>query len=100
MDYKILEWLVLSNKKWPIQRTVEFDTTYKALEHETNRLDFLILRKIISSAGSKIPDEYALSYFENSLTQRTVNAVEKQKEGALGELINFLAALNSVLGNR
>jgi hypothetical protein len=99
MDYKILEWLVSSNKKWAPQPTVEYETTYKSIEHETNRLDFLILRKIIASAGSKTPEEHALTYFENSLNQRVTHVLE-EKEHSLTELINFLSALNLVLSNR
>lgn len=98
MDDRILEWLISSNKKWTTQCTVEFENTYKSIEQETNRLDFLILRKIIGIAGSKTPDEHALSYFESSLEHR-IKLVVENDEG-LVQLINFLSALNLVLENR
>ncbi|KAL7313294.1 hypothetical protein PS15m_007055 [Mucor circinelloides] len=94
LDATMLDWLVMSNQTYATTHSVD---VFNSLESVTNELDLSILRKIILSAGAKIPEEHAVKYFKNTL-QRRVQDLGQSPE--LTKLINLLRAINLALSSR
>jgi len=90
----MLDWLVMSNQTYASSSSLDL---YSSLDSVTNELDLNILRKIILSAGAKVPEEHAVNYFKETL-QRRVQDLGQSPE--LAKLINLLRAINLALSTR
>ncbi|KAK4518451.1 BHLH domain-containing protein [Mucor velutinosus] len=94
LDSNMLDWLVMSNQTYASSSSLDL---YSSLDSVTNELDLNILRKIILSAGAKVPEEHAVNYFKETL-QRRVQDLGQSPE--LAKLINLLRAINLALSTR
>ncbi|KAI7891608.1 Urb2/Npa2 family-domain-containing protein [Mucor mucedo] len=100
VDSVVLNWLVSSNQIWPVEGSKELENVRNSLEQITNELDFSILRKIIMSASTKVPDVQSISYLQTAMTQRVKELAKDVPKIALGKIINLIKAINNVLINR
>lgn len=96
----MLNWLVSSNQIWSVEGSKELENVRNSLEQITNELDFSILRKIIMSASTKVPDVQSISYLQTAMTQRVKELAKDVPKIALGKIINLIKAINNVLINR
>lgn len=93
----MLDWLVMSYLNWNFNNSEESINVLNSLENVTNDLDLNILRKIILSAGAKIPEEHSVNYFKDTLNRRVEDLGQSP---VLAKLINLLRAINLALGSR
>lgn len=93
----MLDWLVMSYQNWNSNNSEESINVLNSLESVTNDLDLNILRKIILSAGAKIPEEHSVNYFKDTLNRRVEDLGQSP---VLAKLINLLRAINLALGSR
>lgn len=100
MDSGVLNWIVSSGQKWPMEGDKDVETLKNSLEHITNKLDLNILRRVIMGAGAKTPDAQSVTYLKNTLKQRVEGLDENASKNTLEKIINLLNAINSVLSNR
>ncbi|KAI9329591.1 Urb2/Npa2 family-domain-containing protein [Pilaira anomala] len=100
MDSGVLNWIVSSGQRWPLEGDKEVETVKNSLEHITNKLDLNILRRVIMGAGAKTPDAQSVTYLKNTLKQRVESLDENASKNTLEKIIDLLNATNSVLSNR
>jgi hypothetical protein len=85
---------------WPTEGNKELQNATNCLEHITSELDLNILRRIVTSAGSKSPDEHSINYLQSTLKQRVESLDETFSKITVGKIISLLKAINLVLTNR
>lgn len=90
----MLDWLVASNQTYASSSSID---VYASLDSVTNELDLNILRKIIPSAGAKVPEKHAVGYLKETL-QRRVHDLGQSPD--LTKLINLMRAINMTLSTR
>lgn len=95
LDSAMLDWLVMSHQAYAANNSSV--DVYNSLESVTNQLDLNILRKIIMSAGAKVPEEHAVNYFKETLQRRVQDLASSPQ---LAKLINLLKAINLALSTR